>query len=424
MQILLAGVNHRTAPLEVRERLVFSAEAAAASARQLREGLGFNEAVVVSTCNRSELYAVAPATHSRAADALAAHFAAFHGMDESLVARCLYRQHDRETVRHLYHVAAGLDSMLLGEAEILGQVREAYLRAADHRTTGPVLNRLFQGALEVGKRVRAETELGTRPMSVAFAGVKLAEQIFGKLRKHTALIVGAGSVGEQVVEHLRGRGIARLLVANRSQERATELAGRFQAQPVDWRNLEDALVEPDVVVASVSAEEAVLSRGLLERVMAARQNRAMFLIDLGMPRNVEPASTDLYNLYLYNVDDLSGIVEENRRAREREIPRAEALVEEHVGKFESWQAGMQVAALLEELRAKLQNEREEFLFERREEIRTLSADDRERFGTLAEELLDQIVQGSPRRLRHRPVPLKSHEVEAVRQVLGLAREKL
>ncbi len=198
----------------------------------------------------------------------------------------LYKRRDRDAVRHLFRVAAGLDSMLLGEAEILGQVRDAYQIALDHGATGPVLNRMFQAALEVGKRVRSETDIGKRPVSVAFAGVKLAEQIFGSLRGHSALILGAGATGEQVVGHLRDRGISKLRVANRSRERAQELATRVGAEVVEWEALPAALEWPDMIVSSVASPEPVLSREMIERAMAARSNRQLFMIDLGMPRNV------------------------------------------------------------------------------------------------------------------------------------------
>ena len=198
--------------------------------------------------------------------------------------------------------------------------------------TGPVLNRMFQSALEVGKRVRSETDIGTRPVSVAFASVKLAERIFGSLRGHSALILGAGATGEQVVGHLRDRGIASLRVANRSRARATELAGRVGAEVAPWESLESALEWPDMIVCSVASEEPVLTREMLERAMAARSNRSLLVIDLGVPRNVEARAADLYNLYLYGVDDLSEIVEQNKRAREAEVPRAEAIVEQHIAR--------------------------------------------------------------------------------------------
>src|SRR6202040_2200000 len=194
---------------------------------------------------------------------------------------------DRAAVRHLFRVSGGLDSMLLGEAEILGQVREAYRFAHEQGATGPVLNRLFQGALEVGKRVRTETELGARPVSVAAAGVKLAERIFGKLADRSALVLGAGAISEQVVTTLRDRGIAHLHVMNRSRDRAQALATQFGGRVVEWGNWESAFSVPDVVITSVSSEEPVLTRKILEAAMAARSNRAFFVMDLGVPRNID-----------------------------------------------------------------------------------------------------------------------------------------
>jgi len=425
MDILLIGVNHCTAPVELRERLAFSGEQACRAAAELRARGGFAEAVVLSTCNRSEFYGVAGPSLCNASEVLASYFTCFHEVTPAEADSVSYRRRDTGAVRHLFRVAAGLDSMLLGEAEILGQVRQAYKRAFENGTTGPCLNRLFQGALEVGKRVRAETELGTRPMSVAFAAVKLAEQIFGRLSGHTALVLGAGAVSEQLVDRLRDRGIARLLISNRSKEHAEVLARGVKGEVIAWDSVPQALARPDIVVSSVGSAETVLNRETLERAMRARGNRSLFVIDLGMPRNVDASASDLYNLYLYNIDDLSGIVEQNRRARESEIPKAESIIAEHVAKFESWQAGVQLTALIEELREKLRTEREEFLQERRAEIEKLSAEDRHRFGMLAEHLLDQLVREPAGRVKaHGTYRASRQEVEAVRRLLGLAREEL
>ena len=209
MEIVLIGLNHRTAPVELRERVSFTPEQAQRAAEELRSKGVLSETLVLSTCNRSELYGVPPESAQDSAGAMELFLATFHQIEPVALGGSLYRRRDREAVRHLFRVAAGLDSMMLGEAEILGQVREAYRIALDHGATGPVLNRMFQSALEVGKRVRSETEIGKRPMSVAFAGVKLAERIFGSLKGHSALILGAGATGEQVVGHLRDRGISR-----------------------------------------------------------------------------------------------------------------------------------------------------------------------------------------------------------------------
>src|SRR5437764_7435447 len=315
MEIVLVGLNHRSAPLEVRERLSFTLEQARHAEEQLRSRGILEESLVLSTCNRSEVYGVPPETSHSCAPGLSSFLSEFHSICPDVLTGALYHHYDHEAVRHLFRVSAGLDSMLLGEAEILGQVREAYRFAHEQGGTGPVLNRLFQGALEVGKRVRSETELGTRPMSVASAGVKLAERIFGKLEERAALVLGAGVISEQVVSQLRDRNIARLFVMNRSRERAESLAHQFAGKVVAWEDWEAALTLPDVIVSSVSAEEPILQRAVLEKAMAARGSRPLFVMDLGMPRNVDPDAADLYNFYLYNIDDLSQIVHQNRSAR-------------------------------------------------------------------------------------------------------------
>src|ERR1700692_3114243 len=325
MEIVLVGLNHRTAPVEVRERVSYTTEQASRAASELRSRGILEETLVLSTCNRSEVYGVPPESSHESAAGLSSFQSEFHKVQPDILSVSLYHHYDRQAVRHLFRVSAGLDSMMLGEAEILGQVREAYKFAYEQGATGPVLNRMFQAALEVGKRVRSETELGTRPMSVASAGVKLAERIFGKLHERAALVLGAGVISEQVISQLRDRNIARLLVMNRSLERADNLARQFAGKVIVWDDWESALTLPDVIVSSVSAEEPVLQRAVLEKAMTARGNRPLFVMGLGMPRNVDPAAADLYNFYLYNIDDLTQIVHQNRSARESEIPRAEMI---------------------------------------------------------------------------------------------------
>jgi glutamyl-tRNA reductase len=424
MEIILVGLNHRTAPVEVRERVSFTAEQARRAAEELRARGILEETLVLSTCNRSEVYGVPPEASHECAAGLSSFLSEFHSVRPDVLRGSLYHHYDREAVRHLFRVSAGLDSMLLGEAEILGQVREAYRFAHENGATGPVLNRLFQGALEVGKRVRTETELGTRPVSVASAGVKLAERIFGKLNERTALVLGAGAISEQVVEQLRSRGIAHLFVMNRSRERAENLAQQFGGKVIAWGEWETALKGPDVVVSSVSAEEPVLRREMLARAMAARGNRSLLLMDLGLPRNIEAAAADLYNVYVYNVDDLTDIVQQNLNARESEVPRAEAVVEEHVGKFLSWQASVELVGLLEALRSRLRSERGAFLSSRLETMNHLGAADIRRIETLMDDLLEKLLLEPAERLRgERELRRKIQSVEALRDLFLRDREK-
>lgn len=423
MEIVLVGLNHRSAPVEVRERVSFTNEQARQAAEELRARGILHETLVLSTCNRSEVYGVPPEASHESAAALSSYLSSFHSIQLEILSPSLYHHYDRHAVRHLFRVASGLDSMMLGEAEILGQVREAYRIAYEHGATGPVLNRLFQGALEVGKRVRSETELGTRPMSVASAGVKLAERIFGKLQERAALVLGAGVISEQVVSQLRDRNIARLLVMNRSLERAQSLAQQFSGKVIAWDDWEAALTLPDVIVSSVSSEEPVLKRAVLEKAMAARGNRPLFVMDLGMPRNVDPTAADLYNFYLYNIDDLAQIVQQNRSAREGEVPHAEVIVDEHVGKFLTWQTSVEIIGVVEALRRKLKTDRAEFVSERADRFTGLSSEQREQVETLIDDLLEKMLLDPARRLQgEKDLRRKIQQVEAIRELFLTDRE--
>jgi glutamyl-tRNA reductase len=420
IQVALIGCSHHTAPVELRERVSFTQQQALNAAAELRRRGILEEAVVLSTCNRSELYGVTVSTGGVVTEAMEGFLTDFHRIPRTELDGKLYRRMGQDAVRHLYRVTAGLDSMMLGEAEILGQVKSAYGQALDHGATGPVLNRVFQGALEVGKRVRAETEVGTRPMSVAFAGVRLAERVFGNLKGHRALIVGAGGVAEQVVEHLRNRGIGNLHVVNRSFERGAELAGRMNAEAIDWGSLERVLSMPDIIVTSVSGTEAVLTRTMLERAIDERKGRPVFVVDLGVPRNVAPEAAALYNLYLYNIDDLGQIVEQNKKAREAEIPRAEAIVSEHLAKFESWRAALEAGSIVDDLRKHFHTQREQLLREHLACGNDLSLEERERMARFSEDLINRVLDQPAERMRTgRGMRGRLGAVEALRHIFGL-----
>ena len=424
MEIVLIGLNHRTAPLELRERVHFSPEQASRAAVELRSTGVLEEAVLISTCNRSEVYGVPASLQVDSAASLEQCLCGFHNLAPGSLDGSLYRRQGRQAVEHLFRVAAGLDSMLLGETEVLGQVRDAYKIALADGATGPTLNRVFQGALEVGKRVRSETALGAHAMSVASAAMKLAEQIFGKLTHKRALVLGAGSTGAKAAAQLRQRGIGHLSVANRSAERARELAARVAGECIAWESVTSVLHHPDIVVASVSGSEWMLTREAVAEAMAARQNSPLFLIDLGVPRNIAADVAGLYNVYLYNIDDLTGIVEQNRKSREDEVPRAEAIVAEHLDKFASWQAGSQAAAVINDLGDKLRHERENFAVEYRLELERFAPDDRERILRLMDSLLERILrEPSARLLKEREIREKLQDIELFRDLFGLGKGK-
>jgi len=424
IQVALIGCNHRTAPVELRERISFTPQQALQAADELRHQGILEEAVVLSTCNRSELYGVPGDANPTTAEAMEDFFTSFHRVPRADLTGRMYRWTGPDAVRHLFRVAAGIDSMMLGEAEILGQLRTAYSQALDHGATGPVLNRVFQGALEVGKRVRSETEVGARPMSVALAGVKLAERVFGNLKGHSALILGAGAVAEQVIESLRSRGIGSLRVVNRSFDHAAELAKKVGGEPVAWESLETVLNLPDILVTSVSSGTPVLTRDLLERAIAARSGRPVFVVDLAVPRNVSPDAAGLYNLYLYNVDDLGEIVEQNKKAREAEIPRAEAIISEHIARFESWRAALEAGSIVDDLRDQFHRHRESLIREKLAEMDNVSPGERDRIAHITEELIERVLEQPSKKLRHgRGMRGRLAGLEALRHLFGLDEDK-
>ena len=387
MEIALIGISHRTASIELRERVAFRVEQACEAADQLRARGILKEAVILSTCNRTEVYGI---TRERTADNLRAmetFIASYHQVPQQEFNAALYRHTDREVVRHIYRVAAGLDSMLLGESEILGQVREAYRVAMDHGATGRVLNRLFQSALEVGKRIRTETQIATRPMSVAFAGVKQAEALLRGLENQRVLIVGAGVTSEQVVKHLCDRGVPQFRILNRTLENAKALVARYGGEVLPWEKLPEVLDWPDLIVSSVSTPEPIISRQMVETAMVARGHRPLMMMDLGVPRNIAVDVREVPNVALSDIDGLTEVVEENKKAREEEIPRALALIADQIDGFMRWQAGVAACSVSAQLRNVPEQGREAVLRQHLAAMMNFTEHERTHFLSLIEKFL-------------------------------------
>ena len=387
MEIALIGISHRTASIELRERVAFRVEQACEAADQLRARGILKEVVILSTCNRTEVYGI---TRERTADNLRAmetFIASYHQVPQQEFNAALYRHTDREVVRHIYRVAAGLDSMLLGESEILGQVREAYRVAMDHGATGRVLNRLFQSALEVGKRIRTETQIATRPMSVAFAGVKQAEALLRGLENQRVLIVGAGVTSEQVAKHLCDRGVPQFRILNRTLENAKALVARYGGEVLPWEKLPEVLDWPDLIVSSVSTPEPIISRQMVETAMVARGHRPLMMMDLGVPRNIAVDVREVANVELSDIDGLTEVVEENKKAREEEIPRALALIDDQIDGFMRWQAGVAACSVSAQLRNVPEQGREAVLRQHLAAMMNFTEQERTHFLSLIEKFL-------------------------------------
>ena len=336
MHLLLVGISHRTAPVELRERLDFQARGVDDALQALQQRQVASEAVIVSTCNRAELYAACDDVDAGRAG-IADFISEYHGIDRAAVLPHIYDVTDLEAARHLFRVAAGLDSLVVGEPQILGQVKEAHTTASTHHTSGTFLNRLFHSSFAVGKRVRTETGLGSGAVSVSFAAVALAKKIFGDLKGRTVLVIGAGEMGKLTAMHMKSQGVHQMTIVSRTMAtaaRTAEAIGGASAAP--WDELDTLLGHADIVITATGASTAILTKARLEAVMRPRRNNPLFIIDIAMPRDVEAAAGEIEQVFLYNIDDLQATVRENLARRASEVTRAEAIVTEEVDKFGQW----------------------------------------------------------------------------------------
>ncbi len=409
-------MSHRSAPIEIREKVAFSPCAARSFLRRLKEDGAVAEAVLLSTCNRTELYAVVEdeGARGRLFDALAAE----KGVERDFLERHSYWIADDEAVRHLYRVASSLDSMVVGEGQILGQVREAYRAATEELCAGPILNRLFHTSLRVGKKVRSETGIGDSSLSVPRVAVKLAEEVFATLRGRTALVLGAGEMSELVVKHLKISGVRELRIANRTAGRAAMLAERVGGVAVGFDALAEELPNVDVVVSSTGAGEWVVRSELVAGALAKREE-PLFFIDIAVPRDVDPVVQNLDRAYLYDMDDLQAVVDRNSDDRSAAAAAGEAMIGPAVFEFMGWLSTLHVVPLIKELR----NEAERI--RRHELARTLnrlnlSPEEAEAVERMSHTLVNKLLHGPIQELKalaESGSPVESVEVR--RRLLAL-----
>jgi glutamyl-tRNA reductase len=389
MSLILVGMNHKTAPLEIRERLSLICVEGGDPLVEVVQIPGVEEALFLSTCNRVEI--LARIASREAAEGLTGFIFRYGNLDREEMLRCLYAHYDREAVRHLFRVASSLDSLVMGEPQILGQVKDAYRRAAERRTTGVVLNKLIHHAFRAAKRVRTETGIAANAVSVSFAAVELAKKIFGSLRDKTILLIGAGEMSELAARNLLGQGAPRLLVANRTHSRALQLAEEFRGEAVPFEALTDALQEADIVISSTGAAGWVVSAPMVAAALRRRKNRLLFLIDIAVPRDIEPAAGDIDNVYLYNIDHLQEVVDENVRGRLTEARKAEDIVAEEVLRYEEWQNTLEVVPTIVSLREKVDGIVQGEMDRVAAWLEGLSDEDRERVHILASSIVNKIL---------------------------------
>ena len=333
MGYLTAGINHKTAPVSLREQVAFSPDQIPGALRDAQTFIGTKEVAILSTCNRTELYCTindsATQLFSRALDWLT-HY---HKVDYPELSQHAYTYHGKEAVEHVMRVACGLDSMILGEPQILGQLKSAYATAQEAGTTGSGLNRLFQHSFTTAKQVRTETAINEQPVSVAFAATQLAKQIFSDLSENTALLIGAGETVELVARHLRQQGLNKIIVANRTLERARLLTNEFGGQAVLLSDMSQILHEADILISSTASPIPVLGKGAIEKALKKRKHRPMFMVDIAIPRDIEPEASELSDVFLYTVDDLNGVIEDNMQQRKEAAIQAEHIVAADASEF-------------------------------------------------------------------------------------------
>ena len=347
MALLSLGINHLTAPVDIREKVAFVPEQMSHALQELQSIPAINESVIVSTCNRTEIYCDAS---SDCRETITQWLTTHHGITDDGLSPYIYQHSDQEVARHLFRVASGLDSMVLGEPQILGQLKDSYDQARGDNAVNSVLDRLFQHSFSVAKRVRTDTEIGSNPVSVAFAAVSLSKQIFGRLNQLHALLIGAGETIELVSRHLQSQQIGSITIANRSVERAMLLADQIGAEAVQINAVPEQLVRADIVISSTASQLPILGKGATESALKQRKHRPIFMVDLAVPRDIEPEVGGLQDIYLYTVDDLKTVVDENLRGRELAADAAQEIVDLEVIIFEQWLKTHQSADHIRQLR--------------------------------------------------------------------------
>jgi glutamyl-tRNA reductase len=426
MHLFLLGLSHKTAPIEVRERLSISPAQLPRALNALRESGGASESAILSTCNRTEIYAVGPSQVGHQLERFAGQLHLAHGGAPLKLCdwySCSYRTKDATTARHLFRVASGVESLILGESEILGQVKKAREMSQAQGTLGAALDELFRRAISCGKRARAETEIGRGAQSVGTAAVELSRQIFGSLKGRTVLILGAGKISALTARALVACGAHEVIVANRTHQRAQELAATLcsagaDAEATRWDELPRRLVEADIVIASTHAPHTVLSVAQVDTAMRARRHRPLFLIDLAMPRDIEAGAHELDDVFLYDIDDLKNVVGSNRSQRECEVELVQNIIETEVESWQKWQRSLDARPVMAALAGRGEEIREAELESALSKLSHLSDKEKEVVRRLSQSLTGKILHAPLRHLREAG-ETGSSDVEAIRRAFAL-----
>ena len=389
-RIVLIGLNHKTAPVEIRERFNIVCVDSKGPLSDLVQIRSLRESFYLSTCNRMEVLFTTPRL-DEGISAVVGLLAEIYGQTGAALKPYLYIYIDQDAVKHLFRVACSLDSMVVGEPQILGQIKDAYRQATEAKASGVVLNRLLHKSFSVAKRVRTETRIGSSAVSISYAAVELAKKIFGELQGKIALLIGAGEMAELAAEHLISNGVERIVVANRTLERALALARRFNGSTVPWEELVEELRKTDIIISSTGSPEPILNAGQVRKRMRARRNRPLFFIDIAVPRDIDPDVNRIDNVYLYNIDDLQGIVEINRAERIKEAARAEHIISAEALKFDAWLRTLEVVPTIVSLREKAEQIREAEIHKTLSQLDSLSGGEIEAINVLTRSVVNKLL---------------------------------
>lgn len=392
MSLFNLGINHTTAPVQVRERIAISDQRLIPALKKLVMLPQVDEAVIISTCNRTELYCEAnPINESK--EKILDWLNSFHNLQPGDISHYLYDHLDESVVRHLFRVACGLDSMVLGEPQILGQLKSAYHGALQAGTLGRNLNQLFQHAFKVAKKIRTDTAIGANPVSIASSAVFLSKRIFGNLGPHTALLIGAGETVKLACEHLKGAGIGKIMVANRSMERAQHIARRVDGQGMTLNLISEALPQSEIVITATASTLPILGKGLVECALKQRKHKPILMVDLAVPRDIEPEVAKLPDVYLYTIDDLRGVIEHGMQSRKQAADQAEKIIDSEVNTFSSWLRGQNIVDTVRAFRYKTELQRDHVLEKARKMLKQ---------GRPTEEVLHYLAYTLTNKFTHAP----------------------
>ena len=415
MGLIAYGINHATAPIEVREQVSFGHDIVSDALAELKHQVGVHEAAILSTCNRTEIYcSLDQEINGKPIDWL--HN--FHGINPGILRPFLYEHPEENAVRHVLRVASGLDSMILGEPQVLGQLKDAYKKAVDAGSIGHQLNRLFQHSFKVAKEVRSNTAIGSHPVSVAYAAVRLAQQIFGDLKDQTALLIGAGETIELTAKHLYENGLTRMIIANRTLERSQRLANEYSVYAIQIGDIPKHLAEADIVISSTASPLPILGKGAVESAIKTRKHKPMFMVYIAVPLYIEVEVVDMDDVYLYSVDDLKDMIQENLRNRENAAKQAEKIIDTQAQEFMEWLNSLDAVSTIRALRGQAETIHDEVIRNGLNKLKN-GADPEKILQETARILTNKLIHSPSSRLRNASAENRIDLLQAAEELYAL-----